>query len=93
MNATNKYLYKMGFYHSTEISDNEIDVDHLPEDVIYNNHMGQYYKINLEDATDTTIEQFLKVKNAYNLNIIKNCVIVFTVFIIIAVALLCIGVL
>jgi hypothetical protein len=88
MREIDQYLLKLKFYKATEISEDEIDVNNLPENFIYNNSTGNYIKIENQDVTQEDIDRYLKVKNTYNFHIIKNCVLTCTIFFVIAVSLL-----
>jgi len=85
MREYNRYLFKLKFLKGTKVNDEEFDDKNIPENIIYNGITGSYIKVESKDTTKEDLDLFLKVKNTYNFNIIKNCVATCSVFFVLAV--------
>lgn len=81
------YLWKLNYLSGTKIKKSQLNTNDRSDDIIYNKLTGDYIKIEANTA-DEDLGLFLKVKNAYNLNIIRLCIVICTVFFVIAVGCL-----
>lgn len=80
MKKINFYLWKLKFFEGTKIPKREINKKNPPDNIIYSKITGEYTKINCKDINVEELNTFIKVKNAYNLNLIRICVVVCTIF-------------
>ena len=80
MKKINFYLWKLKFFEGTKIRKREINKKNPPDNITYSKITGEYTKINCKDINVEELNTFIKVKNAYNLNLIRICVVVCTIF-------------
>jgi hypothetical protein len=88
MREFNRYLLALKFYKGVKIEQKQVDINNIPDDIICNHLTGEYIKIEENDLPDEQLDIFLKVKNAYNFNIIRTCAVVCTALIAIAVIIM-----
>ncbi|BDR80758.1 hypothetical protein N072000002_10140 [Clostridium tetani] len=80
MKNVNYYLWKLGLYESKIISKKEIDKNNLPKDVFYSLLFNEYNQVTVKEIDPEELDKFVKAKNAYNLNIIRICIVICTIF-------------
>lgn len=85
MKEINYYLWKLKYLKANKISTNQVDVNNIPDNIVYNRGTGDYLKIETDRPLNEELDTFLRVKNAYNFNIIRVCIVVCTVFFVIAI--------
>lgn len=88
MRELNRCLLKLRFYKGIKIDTKQVDINNIPDDIIYNQLTGDYIKIEANDLSDEYLDKFIKVKNSYNFNIIRICAVVYTAIIAIAVIIM-----
>lgn len=74
------YLWKLKYLEGVKVSKKDFDKKNLPNDIYYSEWSGKYTKIDCNELNSDDIDIFIKVKNAYNFNIIRICVVICTVF-------------
>lgn len=80
MKKINFYLWKLKFFEGTKIQKKEINKKNPPNNITHSKITGEYTKINCKEINVEELYTFIKIKNAYNLNLIRICVVVCTVF-------------
>ena len=85
MNKLRYYLWKLKYLEGIKASKKDFDKKNLPNNIYYSQWSGQYTRIDSKELNTDDIDIFIKVKNAYNFNIIRICVVVCTVFFVLAV--------
>ena len=79
------YLWKLKFIEGIPVKKKDIDEHNIPEDVYFNEFTGTYTAFDSKEIDKEELKMYLKVKNAYNFNLIRICIVIFTVFFILAV--------
>lgn len=85
MKETNFYLWKLKYFKGNKIRKKHVDVNNMPDDIHYSKVTGRYTKIDTDRPINEESERFIRIKNAYNLNVIRVCVVVCTVFLVLAI--------
>ena len=81
MKQINYYLFKLVFLKGTAINKKNFNKKNIPDNIYYNRFTGKYTLINCDSFNQEDLDTFIKVKNAYNLNVIRVCVIILTILI------------
>ena len=55
----------------------------MPTNVFYDMFFCEYNKINVTDISEDEVDKFIKAKSAYNLNIIKTCIVICTILLVV----------
>lgn len=79
MKKINYYLWKLKYFNGKKIPKKVLDKNNIPDNMFFCEWYGSYIKVDNEDFNIKDIEIFLKVKNAYNFNIIKICIVICTI--------------
>lgn len=79
------YLWKLKYLEGTKVSMKDFDKKNIPDNIYLSQWDGNHYKVDCDELNTKDIELFLKAENAYNLNLIKICVIICTIFFVLAV--------
>lgn len=83
MKEINYYLWKLKYLKGYKIRRGDLNKKDLPDNVHYSKWSGNYTKVECTEINREDLELFLKVKNEYNFNIIKICVVICTIFFVI----------
>lgn len=81
----NYYLWKLKYFKGSRIKKKQVDLNNMPDDIAYKKFLGHYIKIDTDKPINEELEKYLRIKNAYNFNLIRISVVVSTVFFVIAV--------
>ncbi|MDR7870833.1 MAG: hypothetical protein RIN55_08250 [Tissierellaceae bacterium] len=84
MKQINYYLWKLKYFEANRISNKQVDANNIPDCIWYNKASGQYWKIETDRPVNDELDRFLRIKNSYNINIIRICVVICTVFFVMA---------
>ena len=82
MKKTNYYLWKLKYLKGRKVPKKDLDKNNIPDNVFFSEWYGSYIKVDCDYLNIKDIEMFLKVKNAYNFNIIKICVVICTILLV-----------
>lgn len=78
------YLWKLKYLNGVKVSKKDLDKKNIPDNIYFSEWSGRYTKVYCNELNTEDIDIFIKVKNAYNFNIIKICVVICTVFFVLA---------
>lgn len=82
MKKINYYLWKLKYLEGIKVSKKDVDKNNIPDNIFFNEWSGSYTKVDCDELNIKDIDIFIKVKNAYNFNIIKICAVVCTILLI-----------
>lgn len=82
MKKTNYYLWKLKYLKGTKVDKKSLDKKNIPNNIFFSEWSGIYTKVDSDELNIKEIDMFVKVKNAYNFNIIKNCLVIWTILLI-----------
>ena len=85
MRNLNYYLWTLKYLEGIKVSKKDLDKKNIPDNIYFSQWSGNYTKVDCNNLNTDNIDIFVKVKNAYNFNIIKNCIVICTVFIVLAI--------
>ena len=84
MRTLKYYLWKLKYLEGVKISKKDLDKKNIPNNIYYNQWSGNYIKIDCTNLNTNDIDIFLKVKKAYDFNIIKTCIVICTICFVLA---------
>lgn len=79
MKKINFYLWKLKFLEGIKIRKRDVDKKNLPDNINISKWTGEYTKVECKDINVEELNTFIKVKNAYNINLIRICVVICTI--------------